>query len=1713
MAESSPSKITGIVTAIVLVGITIGLALFWQRVFQPVQTVGAERSLEAIDYTEIAASLDPAAFQERLAEIEALGSRFIGQPGMRKAGELVRQTFENAGLEIVEQTARTVAPVTRIRTITAVDAPQDAETEVEIFPFMPNHLQPMTTGYEGITGRLELLDSETIRSGRDFSDVIGVVNTAEGEFDPDYGFNWIRYARLGIKALILTDSEGLAEMPWEAIAKPEGGMVSSAPVNFVRLAADRAILDRIGQEVRLRVVTEFDLIENVTYYGVLRAPEAQANGEAVIFMAPYDAMSILPDSAPGPIQSISLASMLQLVDAFAKEQDQLSRDVIFMSYGSSVIAHDAVNELARVLQKNTKTADENPVLKALGMETPESENVRVSHLQMRLDENERQFAHVRAIQELLDKGGLFQDRKSMEEGLKELSPETRQVFEEQFEYVLNELTVQLSEPVMNARIDYIRQGDPSIESSAFKAYFKVKQEYDRVVTYAGYTPPNFVRDAREILDQYDVQKRFTERIATLVDYHQRVEDDYQQDVGVARLFNRYANVLFLYNQIVPSRNPESAEIVTWDYSGDIGATESKQMHAMLQAQPSMAEIEVVEPTRLTGKLDAQMENAPREVGDIVDRWGYATWMLFNLDRQDTYRVFATPFAQPWMRDVETYDGALRGFGEMLLSMAHGEGELVPSTVQEWIYHSFSGQVMLSNVGASIVPNHPVAGAVVGNRSVPAESIFSKPGYYAFPFTITNPYGEYLKEFNANDWAVKWYYYNQRKFEPVAAAYDEDGYIEFIKDEGAEGQQLFRSTGLDLMNVGGREGITIVAFRADPMAVFDLTNPQTLRAYSNVQMVLSEGLTTPRKQIGIRAPGINVTYLEPDKSYYVLFQSGAPGNDLVQVTRAFMLGIEEPAKFETDLDIDGPGYLTADNPILDQVPMRTANSMIWLNGHRLDLQKRFHMADEQTLDYHEKAEQYLEAAKNPDNTLLEENAEARQAVTYATLNHPVIRQSVVEAVISIVWYLGLLVPFVFFFEKLVFGFADVRKQLAAQAVIFLVVFLLLRILHPAFEMVRSSLMILLGFFIILISGGITFLFSGKFKENLEEIRKKQGKVDAAEVNKFGVLASAFMLGLNNMHRRKVRTGLTCATLTLLTFVMISFTSTQSTVVKEDLPIGSAGYQGMLIKKELFEPLDSGEVFSLQSEYGDRFQVSPRRYYVGELDDRTSNRFNPELRLVYDEEGLGTRTLQIDTLLQFSHLEPLRDEFEWVTAPTWFDEKDAMAEVVPVFLPSALAEQLGIAPQKVEAGEVEILINGQRCRVAGIFESESLGNLKDLNGLDLLPYDIEAITDVAQGRGLDTLLVPDDADRIALDRVVITPLSDAFGRVPQGDLVWSSVAIGMPDASFKEARDSIDNLMERTGTPLFYGLDGVSYRGKRAREATLGGLVDLIIPLVLAGLTVLNTMKGSVYERKDEIYVYNAVGISPRYVFFMFMAEAMVYAVVGSVLGYLVSQGVGRILTEFGLTGGLNMTYASLSTIYASLTIMAAVFISTWFPAKSAMEIAKPADDAGWNLPDPIDDELAFDLPFNFDSEQRMAVLAFFDRYLLDHSEGGAGRFFSSRPKMGYVNDEGILIPEIEATIWLKPFDLAVSQRMQIQVPVDPETDQFKARIILTRLTGTREAWTRLSKSYVALIRRHFLHWRAVSTADRKAMFQEARDRFAEDLNVQPDLPPGTAPANA
>ncbi len=1574
-------------------------------------------------------------------------------------------------------------------------------------------MQPPTTRGDGITGELVILDAETIRTRKDFSDVIGIIDPRSGHHDPDLAFNWVRYAQLGVQAVIVAHPEGLESVPWPRVAAREDGIVNSVSINFPRVAATAGIFQFVGEQVYLDLKVHWENKPVRNLYGVLHAPEG-AN-EALLATTRYDATALLPDRALGVIEAMDLAYHLQLVEGMAAYRESLRRDVIFVAFGAHFMGDMGLNELLRVLRLNESRGEENLLLRALGINSePQEENGiaqgasdRMARVHRRIQENAPLLTDAERALKLFEDEGFLRDLETTRNLRQGLTESARTFFDEQFSYSLKSIIFELNEPLLAARINLERHPGAGLDEPVFQKFLAARRIYDRASVAANQRIDRLLEVRPDFVESFEVRQKAQARFLELVEHHRKIAARLEEERNLVRIFQPYRNFVAFEARLAPTASSGS-ERVTLEVAGRllepgaIGFTSVAQSAASrLDLQDSL---EVVVQSRQTQTLSTAATDPMSLQSTFMWRnMGYACYTVLSLDRRASYEMRPAPVDMPWMRAMDSLSATFQTLGETFVSIAHGSGGMAPSRNAEWRLKNFGGQVMASNVGQSIVPNFPLKNAVVSGRPRPNDGSFSRPGYFYHPLIMADPYGHFYMERVAADFPV-WYqvYFSGTSWSPLAAGYDEDGFISYFKDEGEDGQRLFNSINIP---IDSASNITVVTFRAAPVAVFDLNNPQTMRDYTEVRMIASEGLTPFRKRAQIQDRGASLTFLSPEDHFYALFQAGAPDNEMVRETRAFSTNIENTPDPDRRRVIEGLGYLAADHEVLNRIPQRIARSMNYVNGQRLDLQNRYGMADERTLDFHQRALDLADESVDADLSQRESESIARSSVIFSTLNHPVLRRSVMEAVVGILWYLGLLVPFVFFFEKLVFCYSDVRKQLIAQFAIFVVVFSLLRILHPAFEMVRSSMMIFLGFIIILISGSITLLFTSKFQENLEELRKRQGKVAAADVNKMGILGSAFMLGLNNMNRRKVRTGLTCGTLTLLTFVMISFTSVRNDVVERTVAIGRADYQGMVIKNERFRSMTSGELFALRSKYGDQFDVVERRMQVGVYDRTDASRRNPKLTAQRESRGI-TRSVPFKSILQFEASDPVGRALTFLTEPVWFPDEGALeAGPLPILIPERMATELDVSAEAIDReGSVDVTINAVQFRVIGIFAAESLDNYRDLDGLDLLPYDVEALTDPQHENEIGFLVGPDDP-RIRADELIIAPVANLGMRVVDADELIASVVIVMEGISFREANEVIETFMIQTSQPLHYGIDGISYRGQRARETTLSGLIDLLIPLLIAGLTVLNTMKGSVYERRDEIFVYNAVGIAPRYIFFMFIAEAFVYAVVGSVLGYLLSQGTGRVLTELNLTGGLNMTFASLSTIYASLTIMVAVFLSTYFPAKQAMEIAAPSEESGWKLPEPVEDTLSFDLPFNFRPQGRVAVLSFFHRYLSDHGEGSAGRFFAGVPEIRFqrdASDPSGYVPRIEGKIWLKPFDLGVAQELIIETPVDEETGLYKAHLTLIRLSGTRESWMRLNHGFVGMVRQHFLHWRAVPQHERDEMFEEARAFLLSHHQAEP-----------
>lgn len=1702
-------------TALVITVVAIAFGLFYfsitgpDRKFEPFEPFG--------DYpiAPMQGAMEAGRVSEEHEAILGLGSRFMGQPGWKGTADMIRSAFERVGLEIYEQEFDTVVPVTAYREIFQVRQEHGAVAEliedVEIYPFMPNQLQPVVTPGEGITGELLLLNEETLNTRERFDDCIGLIDVRKEQVAKNFMYDFHRYAALGVKALILAHPDGLEDAEWINFGRSRGtwSMISSLPINYVRLAATKEIFNYLGETIRLRVRVNYERVRNANIIGVLRA--AQPAAEALLVTAPYDSPSFLPDRAPGVLMALAPAVQLRLLDGLESYRETLKRDIIFCAVGSTVMAQDGHDRILRLIRKNEglrprrslQFGSFDPLTDRIVDAAMDETDPRQKWLTERWEENERLRWRVEKIHELFRNERFAIEYDAAELAQEALDGRTLELLEGQFEYVIDTLVFELKEPLERAKTEVEREGDSGVtESLTFRQFLAAKRAYEEVVAAGGYRFRSFLQHKADLAAKVNLRRRFLERMDELNVHHIDQRQRLIQDAALLNLLTSYERIGVFSTRLAPasSESKSTLEVINSDTgSGAIQSTADTLLQMVGWAKSRLGlgdslRLPIAESWGRSGEQDqANSLQAARMWGSS----GYPTFFIFNMDRRESYRKFSYPVNLPFMRDLSSLEKTFAATGEVFLSLAHGNGNLDPTRIiSDILGFSYGGRVLVADIGQSIVPDYPVKGALIACRSRPDSNMWAYPGHFRHPILITDVYGRYSAPFNFNDFPVfpNVFKEGMRRggiMSPVAAKIGEDGLISHIKNEGNAAQRIFRSMRIPYQQA---ENITIVLFRAASVTVADLINPQTLNEYSGVEMITREGMVPFERVCKFGGWRLRSTFLEPHRRFYVKLQSGAADNELVKVTRAFAMNVENTPESDLEDEFDGIGYLVADTPFLLDVAAKSADSMVHVNGRRLDLQNRYGMSDARTNAYHEKVREQIAESQVPGLSKKESITRTRDAATYATLNHPVLRESIFEAVVGILWYLALLVPFVFFFEKLLFCFSDVRKQITAQLFIFIGVFAALRLLHPAFEMVRSSLMILLGFIIILISSGITLLFSGKFQENLEELRKKSGILAAAKVNRLGVIVTALTLGLNNLHRRRVRTGLTCLTLTLLIFAMICFTSTESDVVEEARGVGRAPYQGMLIKRELNRGPDYNAILR---KYGDRYDVCPRTGSTGGFDFGRGRRVTREIEIVQRREGMASK-VNCDTVIRLRYNEPLRNQVRFLTDTRWFEESDELLEEsdpIPIFIPDSVADRLNITVREVDKGGVILWVNGKEVVVRGIFDSKAYDAMIGLDGQPILPWDITAIGSlIYMGWGTGMVFREDDP-RISSARGIIAPYGSA--GLPGGRTL--SVAVAMPEADFKEARAEINEYMEHTGRPLYFGLDGVAYRGQRSRETHFAGFIDLFLPLIIGGLTVLNTMRGSVYERREEIYVYNSVGIAPRYIFLMFIAEAFVYAVVGSVLGYLLSQGTGRVLTLLGLTGGLNMTFTSLSTVYASLALFATVLASTWFPARSAMEIAAPAEESGWEIPEAQEGQLRFDLPFSFRSLERLGALAFIDRWLRNHGEGGGGIFFAVEPEVAVdfirdLQDEPVAVPRIRTTVWLRPFDLSVSQRLTITLPFDLTTNEYKAQVTLEHFSGTREAWLRLNRGFVTEMRQHFLHWRAVSLSEQEELVKEAQERL-------------------
>ena len=102
-----------------------------------------------------------------------------------------------------------------------------------------------------------------------------------------------------------------------------------------------------------------------------------------------------------------------------------------------------------------------------------------------------------------------------------------------------------------------------------------------------------------------------------------------------------------------------------------------------------------------------------------------------------------------------------------------------------------------------------------------------------------------------------------------------------------------------------------------------------------------------------------------------------------------------------------------------------------------------------------------------------------------------------------------------------------------------------------------------------------------------------------------------------------------------------------------------------------------------------------------------------------------------------------------------------------------------------------------------------------------------------------------------------------------------------------------------------------------NAVLGGIAA--ISLIVAGVTIVNTMTVSVMERTREIGTMKAIGATNHDVLFLFISEAMLTGLVGGGLGAILGFGLSTVIGNFiGLPPEIAPSLAVMVTGFAVIT---------------------------------------------------------------------------------------------------------------------------------------------------------------------------------------------------
>ncbi len=863
---------------------------------------------------------------------------------------------------------------------------------------------------------------------------------------------------------------------------------------------------------------------------------------------------------------------------------------------------------------------------------------------------------------------------------------------------------------------------------------------------------------------------------------------------------------------------------------------------------------------------------------------------------------------------------------------------------------------------------------------------------------------------------------------------------------------------------------LIMFNCNQTTIFNLLEPRSLSYMTKLQLIDGRREAPPVRywysRIDTRSSIIASIFLEPGTRLKLTL------SDTVLKKKMILTN-------STDQEPQGTGYIIDEHPALYNTSYLTARDIWTLLKPRIDNLERHGIHNERISTLQD---QGLTALDNAGQALKDRqyhrfSEESSRAWALASRVYDHVEQTQKDVLFGVLFYIALFVPFAFCMERLLFGFVSIYKRIVAFSAILALLIILIAKVHPAFALAYSPTVVILAFFIIGLSFLVTMIIVIRFEDEMVLLQRRASHKRPAEISNWKAFMAAFFLGVSNLRRRRLRTVLTCLTLIILTFTIMSFTTVKSMRRQNKLHFADQSpYQGLLLKDIGWKDLPTESLPIFRALFDGKVRTGPRVWLGADEPTRAARiqiRAQGQPFIFQGLTGLAPHEPEI------SGIDTILLKGRWFRA----DEPNS------VLIPARLAARLNIDPDKPD--QAPLTLWGTELKVTGIFSEKLLQQFTDLDGEIITPVvfpsetmmEMTEVEKEAMESGEDVQSFQGRYRHIAPEQVLIMPAATLLqlgGKVKGIALTTDTSPVDL---------DIPLQLTDRFNLTLFSGEpDGVFFYNA-SDTMSYSGMPNIVIPLLISVLIVLNTMISSVYERKREIAVYTSVGLAPSHVSFLFIAEALAFAVLSVVLGYLLAQTSAGLLAGTALWKGITVNYSSTAGVAAMLLVMGVVLLSVIYPSRVAANIAIPDINRTWKMPEADGDSINITLPFLMRYHEHASICGFLYSYLQGHQDVSHG-IFSTGPvtvvEMASIDENTAKkLPmaddcvHLRTKVWLAPFDFGIMQWVDIRFCHAHEGDDFlEINVTMTRRAGEFTVWRRVNASFLHTLRKQLLIWRSL-----------------------------------